>query len=920
MTPETRALPKPRSLAAPVLFRETELERALEALRKKRSLLIIGEAGVGKTAFLIELAARAKKEAICTIKSTSTGEVMVGTRYLGEWQTNVRDLIDLAKERKQVLYFTDIWNVATAGRSSQSQENFWDIMEPEISAQKLRLIGELSADILAKADLPQSFLPRFEKILLEPLTPEQIGGVLKKACETKHLVLDKPAFRRVQQLAGVLPGAKAGPGPGLKLLTQLADYQKAKADINETEALSQRFVEKVFAVHHGLPLFIVSHEEVKPAREIEAWFRERIIGQEQGIAALVEAITLFKAGLRDPKKPIGTFLFIGPTGVGKTELCRALATFLFGSENRLLRFDMSEFKDYNAFEMLVGGPRSGTKGARLLDPVEAQPYQVILFDELEKAHPNIWDLMLQLLDEGRLAGPEGKTVDFTNTILIATSNVGAAALSKPTIGFAHDAQPGPSMDEEASRAALEAYFRPEFLNRFQHIVQFHPLNTAQIRAVVTKELRQLLNREGLAERDLVVEVEPAAIDGLITHGYDPKYGVRGIKREIQRRLILPIATTLMEKKVEPGSILKVSWNDARPLVRPVETDQTRLRRREAREQLASQKNQAQERASLSTQKTHLTRLQEQFEQLTQQSDEKALRDRVAEIDRERKDHLFWNDPVLASRRIAQQARALPALERLDRLRDSLEELGASLTSETPTKRALEMSARKLEALDGRLNAAHRDLVLLKDGGDRDALVEISPIGKSTAAVTWLFQLYTKWADWRGLKTEIIREPMKSMEPILLAFTGHYPFGYLSLEAGHHRLREKETHAVAKVRVIAWEDDEEGAGDALTPLGPCEALKKKGLLGGRVRSRVSSEDGSLILQNARNLSDNRDLARSILPSWHMALPESDTVIRRYDESPFHLKDYLTGLESSKADCLKPEAFHDLLCQRIESAAS
>ena len=277
-----------------------------------------------------------------------------------------------------------------------------------------------------------------------------------------------------------------------------------------------------------------------PAKEIREWFRERIIGQERAIEAVVEVITLFKAGLHDPNRPIGTLLFVGPTGVGKTELAKALARYLFGSETRLLRFDLSEFKDYHAFQLLVGDPEKPLQPARLLDPVRLQPFQVILFDEIEKAHSNVWDMLLQLLDEGHVSPPSGARTNFRNTIVIATSNVGSQDALKQSIGFV-------SADRgQIPIKSLEAVFRPELLNRFQHIVTFDGLTRDNVRRIARREIQQLLAREGITSRNLAVEVGEDVLDVLVETGFDREYGARALKRQVQQRVLFPIAGRLME--------------------------------------------------------------------------------------------------------------------------------------------------------------------------------------------------------------------------------------------------------------------------------------------------------------------------------------------------------------------------------------
>ena len=363
--------------------------------------------------------------------------------------------------------------------------------------------------------------------------------------------------------------AQAGPGAALELLRKVRDYREQKLAVGEEGEVTPLFVEKVFAIHSGLPLFVVSRSAGKPAAQIRDWFRERIIGQEAAIEAVVEMIAFYKARLHDTGKPVGSFLFVGPTGVGKTEMARALAEFFFGSDRRMLRFDMSEFTDFHSFEMLVGSAQaSPERPARLIDPVRIQPFQVLLFDELEKAHRNIQDLFLQLLDEGRLTTPKGETVSFRNTIIVATSNVGAFEGMTTAIGFGGK---NDGYDADKAMSAIEAHFRPEFLNRFQHVVLFHPLTQEQAAKIARADLQATLRREGITGRNLIVDVHDDVIDHVLAVGFNPRYGGRGIKRELRRQVILPIATLLMERAPEPGSLIDVGVQDGRVRVRVVDT-------------------------------------------------------------------------------------------------------------------------------------------------------------------------------------------------------------------------------------------------------------------------------------------------------------------------------------------------------------
>ncbi len=343
----------------------------MKAFAARRSVLLVGPPGVGKTSIVHALAARLKQTGSRRLYEHATVELLTGTVYLGEWQSKVSNLFDTAAKSNALLYFSDIWNLPTVGRSSTSTNTVWDALRPRLLRGDLQVVGEVS---------------------------------------------------REQLLA-------------LGLVGQTRQYLDEKRAIGEDEPVTPEFVEKVFAVYSGLPRFVISRREVRPVKEIREWFRSRIVGQRDAIEAVIQMITLYKAGLHDRHKPIGSSLFVGPTGVGKTELARALATYLFGSERRLLRFDMSEFKDYHSFQMLIGDPGSTERPARLVDPVRAQPFQVVLLDEIEKAHANVWDLLLQLLDDGRLTPANGPAVNFRNTIVIATAHVGAQVLERRPVGF-----------------------------------------------------------------------------------------------------------------------------------------------------------------------------------------------------------------------------------------------------------------------------------------------------------------------------------------------------------------------------------------------------------------------------------------------------------------------------------------------------
>ena len=435
LTEESTGFPK-------TSFRSEIASKAIQILARGRSLFLVGAPGVGKTRVIHEIVTQMRRSGRAKVIEFSVSQLLTGTKYLGEWESKANRIIEDAISSKSILYFSDIWSLPTAGRSSNRDGTAWDLIRPYLEQGRLQLIGELTPEQLLAISRVPGFATLFEPVKVPPLTSAQILEIAEDEAKRLKLETRQRTVARALELCQQFLPATEGPGPVLELLAQIRDYQSQKRDVNEPEELSPEFVEKVFSIYSGLPPIVVSPSVTRPVSEVEAWFEQHIVGQTEAIRAVVETIALYKAGLHDPGRPIGSFLFVGPTGVGKTELARALAKFLFGAENRLLRFDLSEYKDYHAFQLLIGDPSNPSRPARLTDPVRARPFQVVLLDEIEKAHANVWDLLLQLLDEGRLTPATGKTVSFRNTIVIATTNVGAREQSRPSPGWRRRAYAG----------------------------------------------------------------------------------------------------------------------------------------------------------------------------------------------------------------------------------------------------------------------------------------------------------------------------------------------------------------------------------------------------------------------------------------------------------------------------------------------
>jgi ATP-dependent Clp protease ATP-binding subunit ClpC len=901
---------------APVRFRDGLADTVLEHLERGRSVLLVGPPGVGKTATVSRVAQRMAAKGLGSVYEVSTTQLMSGTRWLGEWQWKVTAAAKEAAAAKAVLYMTDAWNMPRVGRTDQSDENFFDAFKPHLESGGLRMLAEATPETLREMHRTPGFVPLFQQIDVPALDPDQVDRVLLETSQERGATLDAPTRRALVHLTTRFQAARPQPAPALALLEQVLDYHEQKAGIGEHDPIDRAFVERVFVITSGLPAFVVSRDVTLREREIRDWFEARIIGQKAAIDAIVHTMALFKAGLQDATKPIGTFLFVGPTGVGKTEVARALATFFFGSPQRMLRFDLSEFKDYSSFELLLGNPNRPESPPRLLGPVRAQPFQVVLFDELEKAHPNIWDLLLPLLDEGRLTGPAGDSVDFRNTVLIATSNVGAQDAAERGLGFGSTGA-SPVENTAKIRRALELNFRPEFLNRFQHVVVFHSLSMDQMRAIARHEMDAVLARDGVTSRGLAIDVDDEAIDFVIAKGVDARFGARALKREVQRHLVVPVAMAIMEKPLAPGTVLHIGIKNGHVRVNVIETDASR----QALGASIEAARRAETRAEL---RERMVRLEKRIDELASaviEGDADAKRDALLA---ERQASEFWKHPERVHRVQTELDRIVTSGERVDRLRSRADDLRSPLTHPGSGPMQLDRLGGHVTSLAEAVEDAWTELVTMGWTQNASAIIEVRPLGPPGAAARRLLvATYAAWAEYRRMSMHWVREPCDDSEPAAIALKGSWAYGYLVGEAGLHRLRLRATGdqddassvSVASVRVAAWTERREA-----TFITAQRALKAVGQHGGKVRSRLecrAGEAGPLIIQNARSLSDNRELAADLVASWAMLKAAPEDIVRRYDEEPPLLRDVATGLSSGRPDALAPHRFDALLKRRVHA---
>ncbi|MCK6546152.1 AAA family ATPase [Myxococcota bacterium] len=540
---------------------------AILASKRAPSALVVGPSGAGKTAVISELAHQLAANSPGKGDATHHRRALDGTRiwhvtgmrmiagakYLGEWQARVAKIVDLVSAESDVLYVGNLLELVTSERS-RSGLTVSQFLLPAIAAGELSVIAEATPDALAVAErFDAPFVRAFQRLPIPPLDQSLTTAVLEGAAERlarEHGVRwSKGAITAALDVVARFGDAESLPGSGLEVLGAMVRLTpadaKVKRELGATDAV------RAFAKTSGFPEALLDPTKRLDLDEVRAFFTSRVIGQAHALELLTNVILLLKAGLNDPEKPLGSFLFMGPTGVGKTESALTLARYLFQDEKRLVRFDMSEYGYPGAALRLVDGP--GGEG-ELTKAVRERPFSVLLFDEVEKADPGVFDVLLQVLGEGRLTDGTGRTVKLHHTIVILTSNLGAA--TRDPVGFDGAAQRAARLDKSYVEAASK-FFRPELLNRIDHVVPFTPLDEASLRTIAKRLLDEALEREGLVRRGLTIERTPEVLDVLVREGWDPRYGARPMKRAVEAHVTVPLSRMLASGAAKPGSTLEL---------------------------------------------------------------------------------------------------------------------------------------------------------------------------------------------------------------------------------------------------------------------------------------------------------------------------------------------------------------------------
>lgn len=557
----------------PVIGREDEITRIIRILsrRTKNNPVLVGEAGVGKSAVAEGLAQAIHDKKVPSflqnkkVISLNMCSLVAGSKFRGEFEERFKGVLDEVRQCGNVLLFIDeLHDIVGAGKAEGSMDAA-GILKPMLARGEMQLIGATTPEEYRKSiEKDSSLSRRFQPVNVKEPDPDQTLAILKglrsRYEEHHHVILTDDALEAAVLLSGRYIADRFQPDKSIDLMDEAASYVRLEmAEGEENRRVTQEDIARVVSGWTGIPVQKLTETERERLMHLEDTLKARVIGQDEAVSAVARAIRRSRAGLHDPKRPIGSFIFLGPTGVGKTELCRTLAQTLFGDENAMIRVDMSEYMEKHTVSRLVGSPPGYVgfdEGGQLTKAVHNRPYSVVLFDEIEKAHPDVFNLLLQVLDDGRLTDSTGREVSFKNTLIIMTSNAGAQIALSGGLGFGGgNAAASYEQMKDKLLSNAKTVFRPEFLNRIDDMIVFRRLSQDDITAICDLEMKKLVSR--LGEKQITLSYDTFVLCHLAHLGYDEQYGARPLKRVLQQTLEDTLSDKLLSGQIVPGNHVRM---------------------------------------------------------------------------------------------------------------------------------------------------------------------------------------------------------------------------------------------------------------------------------------------------------------------------------------------------------------------------
>ncbi len=567
----------------PLIGREKELQRIIQILsrRKKNNPVLIGDPGVGKTAIVEGLANKIIKKEVPnsllnkTIYNIEIGGILAGAKYRGEFEDRMKKIIEEVISAEEIILFIDeIHTIVGAGSTGENSMDASNILKPVLSRGDIQVIGATTIDEYRKnIEKDVALERRLQTVLIEEPSKEEAIKILKglkSKYELHHNVeITDKAIKAAVDLSDRYITDRYLPDKAVDVIDESASRVRINKYKKNNKIVNDEVISEVVSLWTGIPTIKIIKSECNKLLNLEEILHKRVVGQDEAVKAVSKAVRRSRSGLKDPKRPIGSFLFLGPTGVGKTELCKALAEAHFGNENQIVRIDMSEYMEKHSISRLVGSPPGYIgydNGGQLTEKVRRNPYSVVLFDEIEKAHEDVFNILLQVLDEGRLTDSKGRTIDFKNTVIIMTSNLGATDIkSSKTIGFncTYNESVINEQDYKIMKdkimSQLKIRFKPEFINRIDDIIVFHKLSIKDLKEISKIMIKQLTNRVKKINIDL--DIEESVVEFIAKKGIDLEYGARPIKRAIQKEIEDSLADEIIKGKIKKGDCVSIKVVD-----------------------------------------------------------------------------------------------------------------------------------------------------------------------------------------------------------------------------------------------------------------------------------------------------------------------------------------------------------------------